>query len=188
LAGGVVGAQFKPPVPDELDAALRTEPLVKVVDIPPADGLGGRGIFLQAAAGHVCLWDAPSANALARQGACNPEADVLGGQEMMVNFAYDGGPAARDVKDARLVGIASADVATVEIVMTDGSRRAVPLSRTPRISSRTGSLRAFGYRLPRGDLKRGVGPVAVVALDADGKQIDRQVTGFVTDVDGSGAG
>jgi len=77
------------------------------------------------------------------------------------------------------VGVAALDVATVQVVMSDGSRRDVVTKRTPALSGLTGSYRAFGYRLKTSDLKRGVGPTAIVALDTKGGEIERQVTGFV---------
>jgi hypothetical protein len=44
------------------------------------------------------------------------------------------------------------------------------------IESRANS--AFGHRFSRGELRRGVTPVAVVAFDQNGNEIDRQETGF----------
>jgi len=180
LAGAVVGAQFQARPSEEVRSSLRADELLKVADVSAAPGLAARGVFLQpTSAGFLCLWDAPSAASLARQGGCNPADDPLDGERMLISFAYEGGPAIRDVKDARLVGVASLDVATVEVVMSDGSRRDVVTKRTPALAGLTGSYRAFGYRLKTSDLKRGVGPTAVVALDGAGREIDRQVTGFV---------
>ena len=39
-------------------------------------------------------------------------------------------------------------------------------------------LQVFGYRFKKADLKRGLGPTAIVALDADGVEIGRQPTGI----------
>jgi hypothetical protein len=179
FAGAVVGAQFQAPLSVEAASSLREEPLAKVADIPAANGLGGRGVFVQStSSGFLCLWDAPSANALTRQGGCNRSSDPLGGRKMRISFAYDGGPAIGDVTDARLIGVASLDVATAHVVMTDGTRRDLALKRIPKISGVAGLHRVFGYRLKSSDLERGVGPAAVVALDSAGDEIDRHSTGF----------
>lgn len=180
FTGGVVGAQFRAAPSEDLEASLRDDPLVQVADIPAAHGHGGRGVFVQpTSAGFLCLWDAPSATALSRQGGCNPADDPLGGNKLRVSFAYDGGPAIRDVKDARLIGLATIDVASIQLVMTDGTRRDVAMKRTPAVSGLQGSYRAFGYRLKPSDLRQGVGPTVVLALDSAGKEIERQPTGFV---------
>lgn len=179
FAGAVVGGQFQAPLSDKVASSLQEAPLTKVADIPAANGLGGRGVFLQpTSAGFLCLWDAPSATALTKQGGCNQSSDPLGGRKMMMSLAYDGGPAIRDVSDARIIGIASLDVAAIEIAMTDGTRRAVKLKRTNEIVGLNGSFRAFGYRLKHSDLKRGVGPTEVVAYDLSGTEIERQPTGI----------
>jgi hypothetical protein len=178
FAGAVVGAQVQAPVSIEAASALRHEPLAKVADIPAANGVGGRGVFIQSTDELFCLWDAPSAMALTRQGGCNRSTDPLAGKKMMISLAYDGGPAIRDVTDARIIGLASLDVTAVEIAMTDGTRRAVKLKRTGVIDGLDGAYRAFGYRLKPSDLKQGVGPTAVIAFDSSGTEVDRQTTGF----------
>jgi hypothetical protein len=178
LAGGVVGAAFQDPAPVGLEEALATQPLVKVTEVPAAPGVAGRGVFMQAAAGLLCVWESPSAGPVAKDGGCNPLDDPLAGRKMMFSFGYEGGPSIRGVRDARLVGIASLDVADIQVVMTDGSRRDVATRRTPKLAGAAETFRAFGYRLKTSDLKRGVGPTAVVALDAAGYEIDRQATGF----------
>jgi hypothetical protein len=176
FAGGVVGAQS---VPVDVASSLGDEPLAKVADIPTEEGRGGRGVFVQPTDGFLCLWDAPSASSLTRQGGCNRSDDPLAGKKMMISFAYDGGPAVRDVRDARLIGLVSLDVAAIQVAMSDGSLRAVKLKHAGAISGAKGAFRAFGYRLKPSDYKRGVGPVAVVAFDAAGREIERQPTGFV---------
>ncbi|MFO7571178.1 MAG: hypothetical protein R6W48_01070 [Gaiellaceae bacterium] len=176
LAGGVVAARFAlPGSTDELDRALRVGALEKVSDIPAAPGTSRRAVFVQRSGGLVCLWDAPSATSLTRQGGCNLESDPLAGGELFVAFSFDGGPAIADVTDARLIGLASADVARVQVVMSDGSRRAAPVTRA-RIGS--SEYRSFGYRIRPSDLRRAIGPTGVVALDASGREIDREETGF----------
>jgi hypothetical protein len=59
--------------------------------------------------------------------------------------------------------------------MSDGTRREMRLWK-----ARVGDddFQAFGYRFKKADLRRGVAPTAVVALDAGGREIDRQPTGF----------
>jgi hypothetical protein len=179
VAGAVVGAQFQPALSEDLLAARQSDPLVKVADIPAAANSAGRGVFVQPTGGLLCLWDAPSAASLTKQGGCNPADDPLIGRRMMISFAYDGGPAIRDVTDARLVGIVSLDVTTVQIAMTDGTRRSVKLKQTAKIAGLKGSFRAFGYRFKRSDFKQGLGPTAVIGFNAAGNEIYREETGFV---------
>ena len=177
LAGGVLAAQWHAAVsPDELGAALSDAHVVRIADIPADSGYLARGVFAQKTSGGLfCLWDAPSASAAERQGGCNPSDDPLGGRMMFVSFAYDGGPAVGSVRDARLIGLTAAAVASVEVVMSDGTRRTVELHKTP---SSIGNYLAFGLRFGRGGLRRGTSPTAVVAFDGAGSEIDRQVTGF----------
>lgn len=176
VAGAVVAAQFDDGVPEGLEAALRQDPLVPVAEIPAENGNAWRGVFVQpTSAGFLCLWDAPSATALARQGGCNRAEDPFAGRALFISLAYDGGPAIAGVKDARLIGLAAEGVATVEVLMSDGTRREMRL-RKAAIDNE--AYRGFGYRLKRVDLRRGVGPTAVIALDAAGDEIDRQTTGF----------
>jgi hypothetical protein len=176
-AGGVVASQLRADaVVEELEASTAGDQLMRIADIAAADGHAGRGVFAQSTStGFFCLWDAPSAGALNRQGGCNSIDDPLGGRQMFISFAYEGGPAAADVKDARLIGLAADDVSSVAVVMDDGTRRAMKL-RKAMIESRAYS--AFGHRFSRGELRRGVTPVAVVAFDQNGNEIDRQETGF----------
>jgi hypothetical protein len=94
---------------------------------------------------------------------------------MMVSFAYEGGPAVQDVKDARLIGLTSLDAVTVQVLMSDGTRRNVTLRGA---SVGAGEFRAFGYRFNMGQIRRAVTPTAVVALNGAGREIDRQATGF----------
>jgi len=176
-AGAVIAAQVRGPgTPEGLEAAIDSEPLVLLADQPARNGLAKRGVFVQpTSAGFLCLWDAPSASSPARQGGCNPSSDPFAGGELFVNFVYDGGPAVSDVRDARLSGLVSEAVARAQVVMSDGTRRSLVL-RGASVGAK--SYRGFGYRLARTDLQMGVGPVAVVALDESGAEIDRQTTGF----------
>ena len=59
--------------------------------------------------------------------------------------------------------------------MSDGSTRKVKLEK-----AKVGSdeFQAFGYRFKKADLKKGIGPTAVVAFDASGNELGRQPTGI----------
>jgi hypothetical protein len=150
--------------------------MVRVADIASADGAAARGVFVQrTSTGLVCLTDAQSAGDASRGGGCNAAADPLGGKELFISFAYEGGPSVAEVKDARLIGLVSTNVSTVEILMDDGSRRSARL-RDARVGDET--YRAFGYRIRKADLRRSVSPAAVIALDEADQEIDRQPTGF----------
>lgn len=180
VSGGVVAAQFAGLGERErLMAALAEEPAIRVADIESAEGLPARGVFLQSTStGHLCLWDAPVATPRARQGGCNQSDDPLGGRKMFISLSYEGGPVVEKVSDARLIGLVARDVASVQVLMTDGAVRNVPMKRAVAVSSAAGSFRAFGYRFRTSDLGRGLGPTAVLALDASGRELDRQTTGF----------
>ena len=177
FVGAVIASQFRgSEAPQDLQAAIRSEPLVKVAEFPAWNGSAGRGVFVQAtSAGFLCLWDAPSATSPARLGGCNRTDDPFAGREMLVSFAYDGGPAPADVRDARLIGLVSQAAAEVQVLMDDGTRRSMRL-RVARIGGDT--YRVFAHRVDRSDLRARVAPTAVVALDAEGREIDRQSTGF----------
>jgi hypothetical protein len=172
LAAGLVGS---PQEVEALDSALRQAPMVRLADIPGSNGLADRGVFAQRTDGRFCLWDASSESSRSKQGGCNQADDPLGGHPLSASFAYDGGPGPADVTDARLVGLVANDVARVEIVMSDGSRRKLTLRRVP---ASIGDFLVFAHRFGRGQLAHGLTPTAVVALDAGGTQLDRQATGF----------
>lgn len=180
LAGGVVAAQFAGLDDQErLIAASGEEPSIRVADIEPAAGLPARAVFVQpTSTGHLCLWDAPTANTGARQGGCNSADDPLAGRKIFISLSYDGGPAAGQVTDARLIGLVATEVASVQVLMTNGAVRTVAMKRGVAVTSAAGSFRAFGYRFTAADLRRHLGPIAVRVLDASGREIDRQTTGF----------
>ena len=179
LVGSVIAAQRgKDAAPDvaSLEAAIAAEPMTKVADIGGSDGFASRGVYVQELdTGHLCIWDAPAISPRERQGGCNSIDDPLGGIAVSASLAYDGGPAIESVRDARLSGLAASSVAEVIVLMTDGSERVVRLKRA-KLSS--GDFFAFGYRFRKSDLKQGVGPIAVVAHDAQGAEIARQATGI----------
>ena len=180
LAGGVVAGQFGwSSDPESLVQAVEGEPMVKVATIGSADSLQGRAVFVQATStGQFCLWDAPASGGSDRRGGCNSIDDPLGGAQLSASLSYDGGPETTRVTEARLIGLVSLKVGSVQVVMSDGTRRVVPMSRGPAVASSAGRFRAFGYRFSPSDFKRGVGPAVILALDTNGREIDRQTTGF----------
>jgi hypothetical protein len=177
LVGSVVAGGFDwSRSSDELQAALAETRPERVADIPAADGLPARGVFAQlTSTGHFCLSDAPLDAPLAGGGGCNAADDPLGGSVISASLAYDGGPTIEAVRDARLIGLAAANVASVRILMTDGSSRAAKL-RMSTVGDR--GLQVFGFRVRKSDLKKGIGPVAVVAYNEDDAEIGRQTTGI----------
>lgn len=179
FAGGVVGAQFDAFPSGDFEASLRDDALIRVAEIKAQEGLPARSVFVQpTTSGYLCLWDAASATAQSRQGGCNRADDPLAGRKLTISLAYDGGPAVGDVKDARLIGLASFEVASVQVLMTDGTRRTIPMRREVAVASEAGRYRAFGYRFPSSDFRRGLGPTVVVGLSRDGTEVDRLTTGY----------
>src|SRR5262245_16317809 len=176
LVGGVVGAGFDwSRSSGELDVALAGGQPTKVADITAADGLSARGVFAQVtSAGLLCLADAPLDAPATGGGGCNAAQNPLGGRPLSASLAYDGGPELEAVRDARLIGLARRDVDTIRVVMSDGSWRAMKL-RKAKVGA--DEFKVFGHRVRKSDLKRGIGPVAIVALDASGAEVGRQTTG-----------
>jgi hypothetical protein len=177
LAGSVVAGRLAwLDEGERISAAIATAPTLRVADIAAADGKTARGVFVQTTStGHVCVSDAPLDAPLMGGGGCNPADDPLGGRELSATLAYDGGPGIDTVKDARVIGLASARTARIKILMSDGSLRVVKLERA-KVGADT--FQAFGYRFRKRDLGRGIGPTAIVAFDASGTEIDRQTTGI----------
>jgi hypothetical protein len=174
LASAVVASSFDDG--SSLTEAIEETPLVRVADIAAGDGAQALGVYTQLTeTGHVCVWEAPSAASRQRGGGCNTADDPLNGGSVSFTLSYDGGPAIVDVRSATVFGLALADVASARILMSDGSWRAVKL-KTAKVGPDV--FQAFGYRLRRSDLQRGIGPVAVVAFDASGVEIGRQTTGI----------
>lgn len=176
VGGLVAGRELWTDEAVELDLALAQTPAVRLAEVPSGDGLPARGVFAQVTPnGLLCVLDAPLAAPTMGGGGCNPADDPFGGRSMSATLAFDGGPSLESVSDARVAGIASVETASIRIQMSDGSWRAVKLKKA-RIGS--DEYQAFGYRFRKADLKRGVSPVAIVAFDADGAEIDRQTTGI----------
>jgi hypothetical protein len=177
LASGVVAGQFRAD-PQSFRDALATGEITRVADVASGDGLPGRGVFAQLTdAGQFCLFDAPSESSPLRQGGCNPADDPLGGRALSVSLAYEGGPGVEAVRDARLIGLASLSVAQVQVLMSDGTRREVHMKHAA-VGSK--EFLAFGYRFTKSDLRRGVGPTAVIASNARGVEIERTTTGIAS--------
>jgi len=176
IAGSVVAGQFRAPDGSEFERDLETGSVIRVADISASDGLAARGVFVQQTDdGLLCLWDAPTATSPERGGGCNPADDPLGGSTISASLAYEGGPAVEGVRDARISGLAAPRVASVRTLMSDGTFRSVKLKR-----AKVGflELHAFGYRIRRADLRKGIGPTAVVAYDDSGAEVGRQTTGI----------
>jgi hypothetical protein len=172
--GAVVAARFDDG--SDLATAIDQAPLMQVADIPAADGAPALGVYVQLTkTGHLCVWGAPSATSRRRGGGCNTIDDPLNGQSVSATLSYDGGPGVSQVSSATMFGLARADVASVRILMSDGTGRVVRLEQA-RIGS--DDFKVFGYRFSKADLRKGIGPVAVVVLDASGAEIGRQATGF----------
>ena len=179
LVGSVIAAQRgddAAPDVNSLQAAIAAEPLTKVADIAGSEESGARGVYIQELdTGHLCVWDSPSTSSRERQGGCNPIDEPLGGSALSANLAYEGGPSIEGVRDARLSGLAASNVAAVVVLMSDGSERVLQLKKA---KSSVSDFFAFGYRFKKADLRKGVGPIAVIARDSDGAEIGRQTTGI----------
>ena len=176
LATGVIAGQFQSVDPPSFHEALSTGEITQVADVQTEDGFPGRGVFAQITnTGQLCIWEAVSATSGSRGGGCNSIDDPLNGRALSATLSYDGGPAIGDVTSATVFGLAAPGAARVSVLMSDGSARVVKLKK-----AKVGSdeFRAFGYRFKRADLKKGVGPIAIVALDANGVELGRQPTGI----------
>ena len=178
LAGLLAGAVIASRGDDGsgLAAAIEEAPLVRVADIAAEDGSPGRGVYVQTTrTGHICVWEAPSAMSRERGGGCNTVDDPLNGESISFTLSYDGGPAIADVRAATLFGLAAADVARASVLMSDGTERDIRL-RKSNVSG--ADFLAFGYRIKKADLRKGIGPIAVIARDAYGDELGRQPTGI----------
>lgn len=176
LASGVIAGQFRSPDPASFADAMANGDVTRVADIAAADGLPARGAFAQVTeSGQFCLFDAPSVTSSQRGGGCNPADEPLGGNAISASLAYEGGPAIEGVRDARLIGLAVGDVASISVLMSDGSSRDMKLKK-----AKVGAdeFVAFGYRFRKADLRQGIGPTAIVAFDAGGVELGRQPTGI----------
>jgi hypothetical protein len=177
LATGVVAGHFQSVDPSAFHQALATAEITQVAEVQTDDGSPGHGVFAQLTqAGHLCVFEAPSATSRAHGGACNSVDDPLNGSALSATLSYDGGPAIGDVTSATLFGLTTPGVVRARVLMSDGSSREVKL-RKAKVGS--DEFQAFGYRFKKGDLKRGIGPTAIVALDANGVELARQPTGIV---------
>lgn len=178
LVGSVVAAQRgeSPPDAAKVEAAIAAARMTRVADVAGGEGFAPRGVFIQELdTGDLCVWDAASASSPDRQGGCNSIDEPLSGSAVSANLAYEGGPAIESVRDARLSGLASSSAASVVVLMSDGSERAM---RLKPVHLDAGDFAAFGYRFKKSDLRSGVGPIAVIARAAGGKELGRQPTGI----------
>ena len=124
LASAVVASSFDDG--SSLTAAIDEAPLVRVADVEADEGAPALGVYTQLTdTGHVCVWEAVSASSRQRGGGCNTVDDPLNGQPVFFTLSYDGGPATVDVRGARVFGLALSAVASVRVLMRDGSWRAV---------------------------------------------------------------
>ena len=174
LASVVIASRFDDG--RELVASIDEAALTRVADVEAADGAPGLGVYVQVTTtGHLCVWEAPSATSRERGGGCNTAEDPLNGNALSATLSYDGGPAISDVDRASAFGLAAAQVVRIAVLMSDGSTRAIKL-RKAKVGS--DEFQAFGYRFRKADLKKGIGPTAIVAYDANGVELGRQPTGI----------
>ena len=174
LASVVIASRFDDG--RELVASIDEAALTRVADVEAADGAPGLGVYVQVTTtGHLCVWEAPSATSRERGGGCNTAEDPLNGNALSATLSYDGGPAISDVDRASAFGLAAAQVVRIAVLMSDGSTRTIKL-RKAKVGS--DEFQAFGYRFRKADLKKGIGPTAIVAYDANGVELGRQPTGI----------
>ena len=174
VASAVVASSFDDG--SSLTAAIDGAPLTRVADIAADDGGPALGVYTQLTdTGHLCVWEAPFATSRQRGGGCNTVDDPLNGRPVSFTLSYDGGPATVDVRNATLFGLALDEVASVRVLMSDGSWQAVKL-RKAKVGA--DEFKVFGVRLKTAALKKGIEPTAVVAFDASGVELGRQATGI----------
>jgi hypothetical protein len=178
LAGGLTGAVVAGQFDDgsDLVAAIDDVPLQRVADVSAVDGIAEKGVFVGSTrTGHLCVWEASSATSRDRSGGCNTADDPLNGRPLWFTLGYDGGPDIASVKTASLFGLAAPVVAQASVLMSDGTERDLKLKRA---NVGADKFRAFGFRFKKSDLRKGIGPTAVIARDVSGAEIARQPTGI----------
>lgn len=128
-----------------------------------------RSVFLNRSKDNaqICVWDTDTESG-AQSGGCNSATNFFAGHAFTLSLSYDGGPAVTAVRDARIVGVATEAVAALEVVYADGTVKPVAITRD----------RGFAHAVPALLLRKGIGPVALIARNARGTVIDRQVTGI----------
>lgn len=114
----------------------------------------------------VCVWDTDLMTG-AQGGGCNDASDFFGGRAFAVSLAFDGGPAASSIANARLVGVVTEAVSNLDVIYSSGRHARLAISAD----------RGFAYVVPDGCLKSGIEPIAVAAYDGSGTEIDRQSIG-----------
>jgi hypothetical protein len=140
-----------------------------VASFKAANGQSHQAVLgLSGDSSKLCLLDV-NLDTHDENGGCNPSSDFFGGgHELMISLSFDGGPALRSVRNARIVGIVSSEVASVAVLDSAGAITPVALTAD----------RAFAFITGASDLARGIEPEAVIAYDASGHEIDRQQTGI----------
>jgi hypothetical protein len=116
---------------------------------------------------QICLFDTDLATGH-QGGGCNDATSVFAGRKIQISVGFEGGPAQATIRDVRIVGIATADVSSVRVELSDGTAQKVELTAD----------RAFAWAMPQSDVDRGLEPRVVVAVGRSGKTIDRAETGF----------
>jgi hypothetical protein len=181
VVAGVAGAFFRGGTPPSRppDSGSPSGRRVTVAHFASAEGRPDRQVVVERTPdGYVCLWDSPDENTQHALGGCNDAGDPLGGHKLFASMTYDGGPDLATVRDPRLSGLTAADVDHVVLAMSDGSTRLVRLSRTSTRAVAGADYGSFAYRIHEADVRKGVTPVAVLAVDAAGHELDRQTTGI----------
>jgi hypothetical protein len=146
-------------------------PQIRITDYSAGSAVAA---FIQKdGAGNVCLVSGAS-GAGERSGGCNPASNPLGGHKLLALFTFEGGPSLASVSEGRIAGLAAPGVASVSIVMSDGTTRALQLAdrRTDRLMN--ANYRTFGVRLSDRDFQVGIGPSAVVAYNAAGHIVGQE--------------
>ncbi len=116
---------------------------------------------------QVCLLDTDLVSGQ-QGGGCNDATSVFAGRKIQISVGFEGGPSQETIRDVRVVGLATADVSSVRVELSDGTARELELTAD----------RAFAWAMPQSDLDRSLEPRAVVAVGRSGKTIDRAETGF----------
>ena len=128
----------------------------------PADGAPGRGVYVQKTrTGHLCVWEAPSATSRERGGGCNTADDPLERASGLVHARLRRRSCGQrrqecDALRPRYVGGRAG-------ARADERRKRAGDSAAEGQGRRRRTIRAFGYRFKKADLRKGIGPTAVVA-------------------------
>lgn len=116
---------------------------------------------------QLCLFDTDLATG-DQGGGCNDAGALFGEHAIVISLGYDGGPSRETIRDVRIIGLATPSVGAVAVELSNGDERTVRLTRDL----------GFAWVMPQADIKRGLEPVAVIALTPSGQFLERQQTGF----------